>query len=108
MCRHLPYTVGFKFRKGRGKNGQPYNLKSEFDATAPVPNLVETLGQQSSVLATPPKTPPPGPAQDNGEVFFEPHSNNAIAEECQMHPEFLATMFTSKGNAAPRVSTHLS
>ena len=27
-----------------------------------------------------------------------------MAEECQMHPEFLANMFTSKGRPAPKVS----
>ena len=72
---HLPYTVGFNIRRNQSTGS--FNGDSSFDVTAPVPNLLKTLGQ--GILVTPPKTPPAPDA--NGKFFFESHVNEIIAEE---------------------------
>lgn len=88
--RHLPYTVGFSVP--RHDNERPLHLNlsngtskpssNAFDATAPVPNLLQTLGH--SVLVTPPKTPPATLATPNTEDFFfnnQAQKHGDIAEE---------------------------
>lgn len=100
VCRHLPYTVGFNLPR-RGRGSHTLN-SSEFDATAPVPNLLATLNR--SVLVTPPKTPPAPAQQDDDDFFFDRHSNGAIAEEDEDTDSSVPSRVDSTPTSPPRTS----